>query len=150
MITDALTEAGVCWGIDDHVVQQVVEGLSRPDFKLDSTVVASAKAPIPGTDGELEMAFEVGIRSGLQREDGTLDYHDRNYLTPVDKGTVLATYRPPEVAVEGTVSTVASSQLRPYSIPSRSSDQERSSERVDELLPRATVLCAGTVPNASM
>ncbi|MFQ5558266.1 MAG: DUF342 domain-containing protein, partial [Acidimicrobiales bacterium] len=83
------------------MVDRVADGLVQPRFRLDREVIASATPAVAGSNGSLEPAWDMGIKSGVARADGSLDFRDRALLQPVAEGTVLAVYRPPTLPVDG-------------------------------------------------
>jgi uncharacterized protein (DUF342 family) len=90
-----LARAGVVHGVDDPAVQSLTEALLDPEFEQSKLPVARGHPPIAGEDGVLSLRFELGIRPGRMREDGSLDFFDRCLLQPVDAGENIADYRPP-------------------------------------------------------
>lgn len=97
----ALEAAGVEHGVDESVVARLSEELADPAYSAADELIAAGEAPKPGADGLLDLAFSVGLQAGKQREDGTLDFRERDLLKPVSCGERVATYHPPEPGTAG-------------------------------------------------
>jgi uncharacterized protein (DUF342 family) len=101
VLDQALRRAGVVFGIDELVREQLVQQLAQPDYSAENLVVARGLAPVKGRDGQLHLAFEPALSPGKLRGDGSLDYLERGLFQPVRQGDVLALYHPPWPGVPG-------------------------------------------------
>lgn len=97
-----LAEAGVIFGVHERALTNAAARLSEDLEDVERHPVAFAESPVPGTPAALTPALELGIKPGVPRDDGTVDYRDRSLLQPVEADTLLATYRPPVPAQDGT------------------------------------------------
>ena len=103
----ALEGAGVRAGIDEEAFDRVALGLKDAKYELADELIARGAAAKPGEDGRLECPYAQGLAPGHLREDGTLDYHDRELLKPVSTGDEIGRVSParrgvPGVLVDGT------------------------------------------------
>lgn len=89
----ALEVARVLAGIDPGALELLTLGLGEETFEITGEVIARGAAPLDGEDALFEPAFREGIQPGLLREDGTLDFHDRDLLKPVQKGELVGLIR---------------------------------------------------------
>ena len=96
----ALSRAGVTFGIDEAACTGLAEHLADRHFEIADEPIASGVAPRLGTDGRLELRFEVGVQTGAARDDDSIDFKDRGLLKTVEQGEVIAVYTP--AAAEGT------------------------------------------------
>jgi uncharacterized protein (DUF342 family) len=88
-----LADAGVSFGIRRDAIARLALDLSDELFTVADFVVAEGERAEPGQDGSLVLAFATGIQPGHVRDDGTMDFHDRELLKPVTAGSVLAHVR---------------------------------------------------------
>jgi len=101
LAAQTLADAGVVAGLDLSAVAAIAGLLEDPEGECSMRVVATGRAPVAGRDGALTLRFELGIRPGRLREDGSLDYFDRCLLQPVRVGEAVADYDPPTLGVPG-------------------------------------------------
>ncbi|HMI88906.1 MAG TPA: FapA family protein, partial [Polyangiaceae bacterium] len=90
----SLKAAGIVHGIDPIAYAVLITALaseqSAPELEIArGTAAGSAR------DGHFEPAFHPGLQPGHVREDGTVDFHDRELLKPVSRGEVLGRVYPP-------------------------------------------------------
>lgn len=88
-LLDVLTQAQVLAGVDQRVLELLTAGLAESEFAINDELVARSTPPEEGEDGEFRPAFKDGIQPGHVREDGTVDFHDRELLKPVQKGACV-------------------------------------------------------------
>jgi len=96
-----LEAAGVVFGLETEVHERMAAVLLDPGFSCNEELIACARPPRPGTDAWLELSFHEGIQPGHVREDGTVDYHERELLKPVTRGTILGKLHACEPGVPG-------------------------------------------------
>ena len=107
-LEEILHEAGVIYGIDKEALKEVVDA----DEPVEEFVVAEGKAPEPGEDAELTYHFEVDEKNiGTEREDGSIDFFDRDLITNVEPGEVLVTKKDAEPGKNG--KAVTGKELKP-------------------------------------
>jgi uncharacterized protein len=97
----ALEDAGVVAGIDEAAVAQVALDLLDPAFEVRRALVARARPPRAGEAERFEPFFLDGLQPGHVREDGTLDFHDRELLKPVGAGDPIGRVWPARPGVDG-------------------------------------------------
>lgn len=100
-VAAALSQSAVRWGIDASVVARITLGLADPNFEIRPQIVARGAAVTRGEDGRFEPFFREGIQPGAFREDGTLDFHDRELLKPVCAGDALGRIVPARPGTAG-------------------------------------------------
>jgi uncharacterized protein (DUF342 family) len=88
-IREALESAGVVFGVRQDAVERLAAELTDELFTVSAFVLAEGAYAEPGKDGYFVPAFVAGIQPGHVREDGTMDFLDRELLKPVAQGTVL-------------------------------------------------------------
>lgn len=99
----ALVSAGVCSGIDELTFERLARGLSDAAFAITQEEIARGRRPQEGEDGQFEAEFREGIQPGHVREDGTIDFHDRELLKPVEPGDVLGRVWPALAGIPGSL-----------------------------------------------
>jgi len=105
-----LEESGVVFGQKEEALQKVIEA----DSEIKEYTVAEGDPPRPGEDAELHYHFEQGEEKiGTEREDGSIDFFDRDLVTNVNKGEVLITRDPPVPGQPGR--TVTGEKIEPES-----------------------------------
>ena len=101
-LRSALEAAQVRSGIDVGTFARLALGLTDPKFAVDRPEIVARGAPAQeGEDGRFEPNFPEGIQPGHVREDGTVDFHDRELLKPVACGDVLGHIRPARAGISG-------------------------------------------------
>lgn len=90
---EALRGAKIDFGLDPAACAGIAGALADPEFAAEHAVVARGQLPVASVDALLEPQFYPGIQPGALREDGTMDFHDRELLKPVKQGDVLAWLR---------------------------------------------------------
>jgi len=97
-LLDLLAGAGVVAGIDDVACERVI----AMDLDAgDVLVIARGTPPVAGVNGSFVPLIEPGILPGKVREDGSIDFHDRDLLHSVPLGGPLGTLRAPTPGVPG-------------------------------------------------
>lgn len=97
----ALAEAHVVAGIDEQLRAQIGRDLAREDFTLARRGIAKGAPAERGADGRFVPAFEEGIQPGRFREDGTLDFLDRDLVKAVELGALIGQLVPPTAGAAG-------------------------------------------------
>lgn len=90
-----LHAAGVTHGIDEVACARLVALTADPAFQVGGSVLARADPATPGAHGAFEPAFALGVQPGVLRDDGTMDFHDRDLLKPVHASEMIGTLRAP-------------------------------------------------------
>lgn len=97
-IEKALKDAGITYGIKEDKIAEVVE---NKNYDKD-ILIAEAKAPLPGKDGELIYHFEEKQKqAGTMRADGTMDFHSLDLINNVRVGEKIVTKIDSEAGTEG-------------------------------------------------
>jgi uncharacterized protein (DUF342 family) len=89
LLAASLREAGVVCGVNDAVCADLARALAAPEFHAPSVVVAEGQRPVPGSHGYFAPTFDYGLQPGRVREDGSMDFMDRELLKPVLPGSCL-------------------------------------------------------------
>jgi len=116
-IYEKLRESGVVFGIDDKVIESIVEA---PVYNQ-QICVAQGTEPVNGTNGTIQFHFrtEKDLRPVVQ-EDGKVDFRSLNLIENVKKGDKLCTIIPPTQGISGntvTGETVSAINGKPAVIP---------------------------------
>jgi uncharacterized protein (DUF342 family) len=85
----ALAGAGVNFGLDAAACRLLGEALEDPQFCDPHVELAFGRQAQEGRHGFFEPAFHVGIQAGTLRDDGSMDFHDRELLKPVSEGALV-------------------------------------------------------------
>jgi uncharacterized protein (DUF342 family) len=85
----ALQAVGIVHGIDPAASVALVVALARPEATAMEIEIARGTAAGQSRDGWFEPAFQPGIQPGHLRQDGTLNFHDRELLKPMSIGEML-------------------------------------------------------------
>lgn len=90
--------AGIKFGIAERIIDAIVE---NPVYCRDLQV-AKGTEPAQGTDAKIEYFFETNPLSKPKlNEDGTVDFHQLNIFTRVEKGQLLAVLTPENLGESG-------------------------------------------------
>ncbi|MGC4064942.1 MAG: FapA family protein [Polyangiaceae bacterium] len=100
-LLDELAAQGVTTGLLDETIASLAAAIADPTFHCEATLVAIGRAAIPPVDAYIEWAVAVGLLAGHVREDGSVDYHDREFPKPLRRGEELGTLHAPVAGVEG-------------------------------------------------
>ncbi|SDL74563.1 DUF342 domain-containing protein [Halarsenatibacter silvermanii] len=94
-IEKKLKEEGIVHGIKSDKLEEIAG--SKKEIR--GTVVAEGDKPEPGEDASLNYLCEIEKENiGTEREDGSINFFDRDLITNVEPGEVLVSREPP---VEG-------------------------------------------------
>jgi len=85
----ALAGAGVSFGVDATACRLLSAALEDPHFCDQHVELAFGQQTQPGRHGFFEPAFHVGIQAGTLRDDGSMDFYDRELLKPVSEGALV-------------------------------------------------------------
>ena len=97
-IMGELTYAGIRYGIAEPILDSLIK---TPIYCRDITV-AKGKDVIEGTDAKIDYHFETNpLAKPKLNEDGTVDFHQLNLFTTVEKDQLLATLTPEFLGEEG-------------------------------------------------
>lgn len=78
--------SGVSFGIDDEAIQR----LASDTMYAPLTSIAVGEFPRPASEYTPAFALELELKKGTFRDDGSIDFHERNIFPPVREGDVLA------------------------------------------------------------
>ncbi|MCH5267963.1 MAG: DUF342 domain-containing protein [Lachnospiraceae bacterium] len=96
-IMQALKFAGVCYGIDENLVERLVNTSALHD-----AVVANGTAPQTGEDGWYEYFFRTNLnRAPRVMEDGSVDFQHIDWYELVEEGQKLAVYHNAKAGIDG-------------------------------------------------
>ena len=85
----ALADAGVSFGVDAAACRLLSAALEDPHFCDQQVELAFGQQAQQGTHGFFEPAFHVGIQAGTLRDDGSMDFYERELLKPVSEGALV-------------------------------------------------------------
>lgn len=88
-VLQVLGSAGVIFGTDEQAVEQAIQ---HPGSRV---AVAHGQPSVPGTDGRIEYLYKQQELKPVLMEDGTVNYYELGYITPIDAGSTLAVRTPP-------------------------------------------------------
>ena len=74
---------------------ETMEELQSTSQPYKRIAVAKGLPPERGEDGQIHYQIEMEEKSGNKRENGSIDFHERNYIKSVKAGQVLAIIEPP-------------------------------------------------------
>lgn len=98
MIEQKLQEQQVVYGIDEALIDQIVKEKNY----MRMYIIAKGKPAIPGKDGIVRELFQRDQHLKLvEKEDGSIDFKNLNFLTPVEAGTVICEITAPVPPVDG-------------------------------------------------
>jgi uncharacterized protein len=100
-LRSALAASGVDAGFDVEAFARLARRLNDPAFEITRELIARGSAARPGEAGRFESPFLDGLRPGHLREDGTLDFHDRELLKPVQRGDEIGRVWPARAGAAG-------------------------------------------------
>ena len=95
-----LTKDEILWllnkrGIKAGIKEEVIEKFLSERLYCTTYVVAEAEPPIEGTDAKIEYFFNTDLtKKPKQNEDGSVDFHQLDNLSKVDKDQILAELTP--------------------------------------------------------
>jgi len=95
----ALQAAGVTFGVDEAACAGLGARLADEQFCSIGEIVARGGVPSKPVEARFDLVFHPGLQPGHLRDDGSMDYWDRELLKPVAMGELVAWARP---AQEGT------------------------------------------------
>ncbi|MBQ7077424.1 MAG: DUF342 domain-containing protein [Lachnospiraceae bacterium] len=106
-----LQQAKVVYGVDPEAIHDF---LNNRQFNTDY-VFAKGKEPRQGHDGKIEYFFNTNPNTKPKKlEDGTVDYHDLNTVSMVQKGQKLARLIAPDHGDPGV--DVMGNVIKPYNV----------------------------------
>ena len=93
-----LEENGITKGIDNNVVERIVNG----KYGRESMLIAKGRLPVRGEDGRYEFFFRTNLEKKPKvLEDGSVDYQNMDWFEMVHEGQKLAFYYPAKEGVDG-------------------------------------------------
>lgn len=95
---EIIRSKGVVWGIDELLIAELAAN-PRYNEPID---FAEGTPPIKGEDGRVEILFNINTdKKPTILEDGSVDFHELNYVEGVKKGQVLAKIIPAGSGIDG-------------------------------------------------
>ncbi|HEY5957728.1 MAG TPA: FapA family protein [Polyangiaceae bacterium] len=99
--TAAISDYGIVSGVIETTKTLLDEALHDPNFVCAEEVLARGRSPRPAEDAWFEPAFAEGLQAGHVRDDGSVDFHDRELLKPVITGDRLGILHAQAFGAEG-------------------------------------------------
>ncbi len=101
-LKNKLREYGVNYGVKFPVLQEIAKQLGMSGDSIENVHIASGVAPVDGQNGRLELVVNMTPQSiGKEKEDGTIDYRQKESFVRVRKGQILAYYHEPTEGLHG-------------------------------------------------
>ncbi len=93
---------GVTYGIKFPVLNEICKTLSLSGEPIEDILVSSGIQPINGKDANIELVVNVSLKSiGKQKEDGSIDYKQKESIVKVKKGQIIAYYYKETPGIDG-------------------------------------------------
>ncbi|MFK7896562.1 MAG: DUF342 domain-containing protein [Myxococcota bacterium] len=84
-----IRDNGISLGVDKEGIRRVDQWLATTVSSSDEACVARGVLPKSGNPEVLELEHADALLPGTLRDDGTLDYRERDLIVPVEEGEVL-------------------------------------------------------------
>jgi uncharacterized protein (DUF342 family) len=101
VIDASLKAAGIVEGVDRTAYAVLAHALQGGDGLAKEVEIARGTPAGASRDGYFDPAFEPGLRPGHVRDDGSMDFRDRELLKPVSIGDELGRVSPPVAGTPG-------------------------------------------------
>ena len=95
---------GIAYGIKYKLLPKIAKEIKKrlsPEFKPFRILIAEGKKPIRGENSKLIFHFDRYKAAGTIKENGKIDYKNKNFLVPVNKGQLLIEFYKPTQGEEG-------------------------------------------------
>lgn len=113
-IISELEMKGVKFGINEEAIENFLE---KPVYCTD-IVIAKAQLPVEGKSASIEYFFNTDLsRKPKVNEDGSVDFHSLDNISPVGRGALLARLTPEVKGIPGT--DVYGRAMQPLSVVSK-------------------------------
>lgn len=110
-ILERLKKCGVHFGI----LEEKIDAYLKNRVYCTNIRLAEAKPPIQGKNAEIKYFFEVGTAPKPRiSEDGSVDFHQLDNISKVNKGDVLAELIPADTGMSG--KDVGGAEIKPYKV----------------------------------
>ena len=97
-----LKDQGVSYGVKLVVLEELSKALALSGEEIKDRVVALGVPPVPGQDARLEIVVNTIVKSiGKEKEDGTIDYRQKESIIKVKKGQIIAYYHEETNGLDG-------------------------------------------------
>jgi hypothetical protein len=93
-LRDSLQAAGVTSGVDEAACARIAARLGNGEFTASCEIVARGQAPTKPEEAHFDLLFHAGLQPGHLRDDGSMDYWDRELFKPVAEGELVAWAHP--------------------------------------------------------
>ncbi len=104
VINKTLILNGIKYGIKEKMLPTIAKEVQRrlnPNQRPFRILVAEGKKPIRGKNSELKYFFNRYHAAGSVTKDGKIDFRNKNFLVPINKGKVLVEFNKPTRGEEG-------------------------------------------------
>jgi len=95
MLWDSLELAGVVHGVDNEKIEASLWNARDTGSPLLHEIVANGSVAVPSVDARVQHFIDTAQSIGEQREDGSLDYRERNTIRNVKSGVRICRWIPP-------------------------------------------------------
>ena len=100
-IPAVLQQAGIVYGINQQKLAELQTYLSERLAEFATIPIAQGEKPAHGENARLTYHIEVGPRPGKIRDDGSIDFRERNILIPVAENEIIASKIPATDGIAG-------------------------------------------------
>lgn len=102
LLIKMLAAHDITHGVRKNTIRQAVEFAAAHKRVLPRVVAARGREAVNGRDAAIEILFRTGKNAGrISAETEQMDFRERNTISAVKKGDVLARRTPPEPGVDG-------------------------------------------------
>ncbi len=101
-LKNKLKDYGVQYGVKFPVLQEMAKHLGMSGDPIENVLIASGVSPVDGQNARIELVVNMTPQSiGKEKEDGTIDYKQKESFVKVKKGQILAYYHAPTEGLHG-------------------------------------------------
>lgn len=101
MVKPWLGDEKIVSGILRERINELASSTSKGSPEQGEFLVAEGSLPINGKDSTVEILVDQKARAGLEREDGSIDFRQMNFVPNVLAGEIVARHNPPTLGVVG-------------------------------------------------
>lgn len=94
MLLQCLKDAGVAFGIDGGKVASKAAQIRQGGHERGMYLIAEGLARVEGEDAVIEIRVDLERKAGKVLDDGSIDYHDVNFMPSVRANQLVAQRRP--------------------------------------------------------
>lgn len=88
-------------GIQEEEIERIMALVQSGEHQRDRYLIAAGTDPIPGEDTKVEVHVDLNRIAGKEREDGSIDFHEVNFIPDVQVGQEVVSVTPATNGTEG-------------------------------------------------